>query len=108
MYHEDYPGDVPARLRRVLGKFMFFDWPPSFLDMTKNATKTALRYEFTDDDIDVCTGYIDRVMANRTEDEMNAFWNSLHTQVQIVSGNGGRRILEAIREGLTSAKAASR
>ena len=89
MYHEDYPNDVPAPLIRILGQFVFFDWPPSFLDMTKKATKMALRYEFTDDDIDVCTAYIDRVMANRTEDEMNAFWNSLHTQVQVVSGNGG-------------------
>jgi len=72
-------------------------------DDVSQVAKTPLPFTFTKEDISHSISYIDSIISSHSDVEVNNFWNSLHTGVVVSTGNGGRRILEAICEGLSNA-----
>ena len=99
-----YPDGVPLALRRILGKFVFFRWPPSLEEMAARASTAVLRFNLPASEVGACVTYIDSAMRSLSDSDLNKFWNSLGTQILVEDGNGGRRILQAIREGIVKAE----
>jgi hypothetical protein len=103
MSESAYPDGIPLALRRILGKFVFFNWPPTLKEMADRVSTSVLRFRLPAPEIDNCITYIDSTMRHLNDDELNIFWNSLGTQILVESGTGGRRILQAIKSGIVEA-----
>jgi len=103
MYKAPYPAETPNVFRVILGKFVFFDWPPSYSDMTRNVAITVHRVGFTKDETRGCVRYIESLLTENSDNDLNRVWNSFGNSLGARNGPVGRHIFEAIYAGLKTA-----